>query len=190
MPTFLRSSKASTPAAANSTHAGTGKLLRSTRRRNRSHSAFVTFVLLSSFVMGTGARAASHDLLSATDGTAAAAVIRSLRQANKKRILMLRRNEVPDGARFTLMSDSPLDDYKSFAEGERICVMIPQAAFVRTRSDTGGRGFAEMRIEQRDDDVMFSFRLEQGATVAVNQNFNRLDVIFNTNERANSKGLR
>jgi hypothetical protein len=99
---------------------------------------------------------------------------------------MLRRNETPDGSRFTLMSDAPLNDYKSFAEGERICVMIPQAAFVQTQSDANGRGFADMRIEQRADDTMLSFRLQQGATVAVNQNFNRLDVVFITNERANS----
>lgn len=102
---------------------------------------------------------------------------------------MLRRNESVDGARFTLMSDAPLDDYKSFAEDERVCVMIPQAAFVSGRNDANGRGFAEMRIEQRDEGVVFSFRLQQGATVAVNQNFNRLDVIFITNERANAKGL-
>ena len=103
---------------------------------------------------------------------------------------MLRRNEAPDGARFTLMSDSPLNDYKSFTEGERICVMIPQAAFVSTRSDADGRGFADLRIEQRDEGIVFSFRLQQGATVAINQNFNRLDVVFITNEWANSKGFK
>lgn len=112
--------------------------------------------------------------------------VSSVLKPDKKRILMLRRNETPDGSRFTLTSDSPLDDYKSFAEGERICVMIPQAAFVQTHNDASGRGFADMRIEQRDDDTMLSFRLQQGATVAVNQNFNRLDVVFITNERANS----
>jgi hypothetical protein len=97
---------------------------------------------------------------------------------------MLRRQETPEGARFTLTSDSSLGDYKSFAEGERVCVMIPQAAFVSPSEGESGRGFAEMRVEQRDENVMLSFRLQQGATVAVNQNFNRLDVVFSTNERA------
>jgi len=96
---------------------------------------------------------------------------------------MLQRIETPDGPRFTLKADAPLDDYRSFAEGERICVMIPQAAFVTARSDSSGRGFADLRIEQRETGVMLSFRLQQGATVAVNQNFNRLDVSFITNER-------
>ena len=129
-------------------------------------------------------RAASyHDSLR----LAASVPISSLLKTDKNRILMLRRNKTPDGERFTFTSDSPLDDYKSFAEGERICVMIPQAALVSARSDAGGRGFADLRIEQRDEHVMFSFRLQQGATVAVNQNFNRLDVVFITNEQVNSK---
>jgi hypothetical protein len=37
---------------------------------------------------------------------------------------------------------------------------------------------------------MLSFRLREGATVAVNQNFNRLEVLFITNERAASNGLK
>ena len=131
----------------------------------------------------TGAEAASHQG-SLSPRTPPARP--SLSTPDKKRLLMLRRSETPDGARFTLTSDTPLDDYKSFAEGERICVMIPQAAFVQTRGDASERGFADMRIEQRDDDIMLSFRLQQGATVAVNQHFNRLDVIFITNEQANS----
>ena len=104
----------------------------------------------------------------------------------RKRLVTLRRNETPEGSRLTLKSDAPLTDYKSFAEGERVCIMIPQAAFVSQRRDESGRGFADMRIEQRDENVMLSFRLQTGATVAVNQNFNRLDVVFMTNERANS----
>jgi hypothetical protein len=118
------------------------------------------------------------------------ATVYCLSKPYKKRILMLRRNETPDGARFTLMSDSPLDDYKSFAEGERICVMIPQAAFVSQRSEESGRGFADMRIEERDTEVMLSFHLQPGASVAVNQSFNRLDIVFSTNELANSNGLK
>jgi hypothetical protein len=100
-------------------------------------------------------------------------------------MVMLQRIETPDGPRFTLKADAPLDDYRSFAEGDRICVMIPQSAFVTARGSGSGRGYADLRIEQRDNSVMLSFRLQQGATVAVNQNFNRLDVSFITNERAN-----
>lgn len=188
MPTFLRSSNVYT-SVINSIHIGARLRLRLTRRRSGSkrHCAVIAFVLLLALVAVTGARAAiENNSFSPLSSVAASA----LPKPYKKRILMLRRNESPDGARFTLMSDAPLSDYKSFAEGERVCVMIPQAAYVSTRSDTSGRGFADMRIEQREDDVMFSFRLQPGATVAVNQNFNRLDVVFITNERAGTKGLK
>ncbi len=187
MPTFLRSSNVYT-STINSIHADARIRLRLTHRSNHRHRAFVAFILLLTLIAGTGARAAgdntSFSLMSPV------AVSSSPSKPYKKRILMLRRNESQDGARFTLTSDAPLNDYKSFAEGERVCVMIPQSAFVSTRSDANGRGFADLRIEQRDDDVMLSFRLQPGATVAVNQNFNRLDVVFITNERANSKGLK
>lgn len=101
---------------------------------------------------------------------------------------MLRRSDSPDGPRFTLTSDAPLDDYRSYAEGERLCVMIPQAALISTRNQENGHAFADMRVEERDGDILLSFRLQSGATVAVNQNFNRLDVVFTTNERANQPG--
>jgi hypothetical protein len=185
MPTFLRSSNVYT-SLNNSIHADAETRLCLTLNGRRR--AFALSVLLLSLIAGTGARVAGYH--KSLGLIAPATNILSTLKPYKKRILMLRRNESMDGARFTLMSDAPLDDYKSFAEGERVCVMIPQAAFVSTRSDASGRGFADMRVEQRDDDVMFSFRLQQGATVTVNQNFNRLDIVFITNERANSKGLK
>ena len=101
----------------------------------------------------------------------------------RKRVIALRRSETADGARFTLTSDSVLDDYKSYAEGERLFILVPRAALSSTRGEvTRGRGFADMRVEQREDGLLLSFRLQTGATVAVNQSFNRLDLIFVTNE--------
>ena len=41
-----------------------------------------------------------------------------------------------------------------------------------------------MRVEQSGDDVVISFLLQSGATVQVNQSFNRLEINFLTNERA------
>jgi hypothetical protein len=182
MPTFLRPF-ATCPTDINLIHAAAKAPLR--LARGVSNRGFLTLILIPALIAAAGVRAAScRGLLSMT----APAATSSPSRPDKKRVLTLRRNETPDGSRFTLTSDSPLDDYKSFAEGERICVMIPQAAFVRAQSDANGRGFADMRIEQRDDDTMLSFRLRQGATVAFNQHFNRLDVVFITNEQANSAG--
>ena len=108
----------------------------------------------------------------------------------RKRVVALRRSETPDGARFTLVSDSVLDDYKSYAEGERLLVLVPRASLSSTRGELAhGRGFADLRVEEREDGLVISFRLQTGATVAVNQTFNRLDLIFITNEPANRPRL-
>jgi len=152
--------------------------------RNFRCRKFVIWILFCALIPALNVQAGSrNDPLCST----LPAPISPFSGAYKKRILMLRRNETLDGVRFTFTSDSPLDNYKSFAESERICIMIPQAALISARSDAGGRGFADLSIEHRDDHVMFSFRLQQGATVAVNQNFNRLDVVFFANEQVNSK---
>ncbi|MDT5061428.1 MAG: hypothetical protein QOH63_1887 [Acidobacteriota bacterium] len=102
-----------------------------------------------------------------------------------KRIVAARRSDTPDGSRLTLTSDSPLDDYSSYVEGERFFVHLPEATFIGEQSELNGNGFAGLRIEQRNDDVVISFRLQQGATVNISRNFNRLEILFLTNEQAN-----
>lgn len=103
----------------------------------------------------------------------------------RKRVVVLRRSETRDGARFTLTSDATLDDYRSYAEGERLVVLVPRAALSSTRGELAhARGFADLRVEEREADLLISFRLQTGSTVAVSQNFNRLDVVFVTNEES------
>ena len=102
----------------------------------------------------------------------------------RRRVVVLRRSETEDGARFTLTSDSPLDDYRSYAEGERLVVLVPRAALSSTRGELNHpRGFADLRVEEREAGLVISFRLQTGSTVAVSQNFNRLEVLFVTNEQ-------
>ena len=105
----------------------------------------------------------------------------------RRRLLALRRSETPDGVRLTLVSDAPLDDYRSYVEGERFFIHIPQAALISTQKNPQGRGFADMQIEQRDDDLVLSFRLQQGATVNIKQLFHQLHVVFYTNEQTRSR---
>jgi hypothetical protein len=102
-----------------------------------------------------------------------------------KRIIATKLSDTPDGARFTLTSDSPLDDYSSYVEGERFFVHVPQANLINEQKEVNGHGFADLRIEQRSEDVVISFNLQQGATVNISRNFNRLEILFLTNERAN-----
>jgi hypothetical protein len=179
MPTFLQSLFVRT-LSVNSIH--TQADTRPCLSRN-SRRAFLVSLLLFALIASRDAQAVSRRGLSRM--TKPVAVSSNL-GPDRKRLVTLRRNETPEGSRLTLTSDTPLTDYRSYAEGERVCIMIPQAAFVSARRDESGRGFAEMRVEQREENVMLSFRLQQGATVAVKQNFNRLDVVFMTNERANS----
>jgi hypothetical protein len=176
MPTFLHSLLVRT-LSQNSILA-----LTETRLRLTPHCrhAFVVPLLLFAFTSNTDAWAMSRQgqlsLMTAAS---------SLSKPIRKRVVALRRNDSPDGLRFTLTSDAPLDDYRSYAEGERLCVMIPQATLISTRHEESGQAFADMRVEERDGDFLLSFRLQSGATVAVNQSFNRLDVVFIMNERAN-----
>src|ERR1043165_3858069 len=100
----------------------------------------------------------------------------------QKRIVMLRHNETAEGSRCTITSDSLLDDYSSYVEGERFLVRLPQAQLLRAHNDPKGRGFADMRVEENEEEVLISFRLQPGASVSVNQSFNRLEINFLTND--------
>lgn len=108
----------------------------------------------------------------------------------RRRLLSLRRSDTSDGARLTLTSDTALDDYRSYVEGERFFVHLPQAALVNKQHNLQGRGFTDMQIEQRDDDLVLSFRLQPGATVNIKQLFHQLHVVFYTNEQARSRGIK
>lgn len=136
------------------------------------------------------ARAASADrtralilifslLLPALPATVSPAAATPADATPRKRLVVLRRGETRDGARFTLTSDSPLDDYRSYAEGERLVVLVPRAGLSSTHGELAhARGFADLRVEERGGGLLISFRLQTGSTVSVSQNFNRLDVVF------------
>lgn len=103
----------------------------------------------------------------------------------KKRVIALRRKETAEGARLTLTSDAQLDDYSSYVEGERLFVLVPSTILAGApgSSDAGGRIFTDLRVESRGDDLLLSLRLQMGESVYVRQQFNRLEVGLNTNER-------
>ena len=177
MLTFLRSTLVRVPLT---TDARTAPVKLSPMARRRPARALVASLLLPIFIPGTAAPAARrHASLQPASPAAPRA------QPRVRRIVTLRRGETPDGARLTLTSDTPLDDYKSYAEGERLFVHVPRAALAPAHTDLAhGRGFADLRVEERDDGVLLSFRLQTGATVAVHQNFNRLVVVFIANEES------
>lgn len=109
-------------------------------------------------------------------------------QIAPRRIVTLRHNDTAEGSRCTVTSDSLLDDYSSYVEGERFLVRLPQARLFNAHKNPTGRGFADMRVEQGEEDVVISFLLRAGVSVSVNQSFNRLEINFQTNERAGEQG--
>jgi HEAT repeat protein len=98
-------------------------------------------------------------------------------KSRPKRLTALRTSETPDGSRATITSDGELNDYSAYRSGDRFIVVVPQA------EGTGGggargRGFEGAQVERRGKDVVYTFKLQPGATARVNQKFNRLDVQF------------
>jgi hypothetical protein len=94
------------------------------------------------------------------------------------RIAAPRLLDAPGGARVTIASDTPLEDYTSRLDGNNFYVLIPHAVASFTEVQFAGHGFTSSWVEQRGDSVVLSFRLQPGASVSVSRGFNRLDVIF------------
>src|SRR5829696_6277090 len=115
MNTLLRPKTARVPPTRR-THAPLNTLSR------KSHGRLRVRFLIASLLL--------HALLPAVPSRAAAS---PMDVPASKRVIALRRSETSDGARFTLTSDSVLDDYKSYAEGERLFVLVPRASLSSAR---------------------------------------------------------
>lgn len=96
----------------------------------------------------------------------------------RKSISPLRASQTPSGSQITVTSDGALSDFSAYRSGDRFYVLIPAAAPPRLPSNLRGRGFDDVRVQKRNNDVLLSFRLLAGATAHVNQKFNRLEVII------------
>ena len=96
----------------------------------------------------------------------------------KKNITPLHSGETADGSRITITSDAPLNDYSAYRSGDRYYVVIPKANAPRARAGMRGRGFEDVQVQKRGNDAILSFRIQPGATVRVDQMFNRLDIII------------
>src|SRR5256714_3494590 len=97
-----------------------------------------------------------------------------------RRIVAARITDAAEGARVLIASDAPLDDYSSHLDGSDFHILIPHARASFSEIQVAGRGFTSAGVEQRDESVILSFHLEQGASVSVTRGFNRLEVIFKT----------
>ncbi|HEX8853755.1 MAG TPA: HEAT repeat domain-containing protein, partial [Pyrinomonadaceae bacterium] len=87
----------------------------------------------------------------------------------------------------TIRSDTPLNDYSAYRSGDRFYVVIPKANANSVPRGASGRGFSDMQVQQRGNDVVLSYKLQPGAKPRVNQRFDRLDVVFDTAEGATAQ---
>ncbi|HLL77482.1 MAG TPA: HEAT repeat domain-containing protein [Pyrinomonadaceae bacterium] len=95
-----------------------------------------------------------------------------------KRVTPLRTSDTSQGSRVTITSDGELNDYSAYRSGDRFIVVIPQAE--GGGGGAKGRGFEGAQVSRRGKDLVYTFKLEPGASARVNQRFNRLDVQFTT----------
>ena len=106
-------------------------------------------------------------------------------KARTKRITPLRTSDTADGSRVTITSDGELNDYSAYRSGDRFIVVVPQAEGAGG-GGARGRGFEGAQVEKRGKDLVYTFKLQPGATARVNQRFNRLDVQFSAPKGANA----
>ena len=82
------------------------------------------------------------------------------------------------GSRVTVTSDVSLGDYEAYKRGDRFYVKIPQADLPSARGSLLGRGFDDVQIQRYGDGICISFHLQPGTAAHVDQNPNRLEIVF------------
>jgi len=100
----------------------------------------------------------------------------------QKHVTSVEMNQASEGARVTVISDSPLNDYEAFRRGDRFYVKIPLAEFSFAQPRFHGNGFDDVQVQKVGDSVVVSFKLQLGASAHVEQRANRLEVIFNSGQ--------
>lgn len=131
------------------------------------------------------ARAAAQDARAVTAGLTLGAVDSNAaggaaaRRLPKRLVLLRSGGGDAGGTRVTISSDSPLDDCESFRDGDAYTVRIPWAvAAGAARLSSEGQFYRSARVDERDDAVLVTFALREGASARLEKGFNRLEVTF------------
>ena len=109
-------------------------------------------------------------------------------KASAVRIVLLRLADSPAGARVTVASDAPLDDYSTRFEGDNFYLLIPHSRTNGPQGQLSGSGFTGALLEQRDNDVLLSLRVQAGANMRISKGFNRLELDFSAAPSARAEG--
>ncbi|MBD0370695.1 MAG: TolC family protein [Pyrinomonadaceae bacterium] len=97
-------------------------------------------------------------------------------------ITILRGTETAAGPVVTITADAPLADYASYKSEDRFFIVIRSAEVARVETNLKGRGFEDAQLQKRENDAVLSFRLQPGTTARVIQKFNRLEILFSSDE--------
>lgn len=106
-----------------------------------------------------------------------------------KRVTSVHAAKAPEGSKVTVVSNSALNDYEAYRQGDRFYVKVPKAGLAATRPKLRGDGFDDVQVQKTGDDVIFSFRLQPGTAARVNQSQNRLDVVFATSPKSQNAAI-
>jgi HEAT repeat protein len=136
--------------------------------RARARFTSLACALLTALLAASGA----HAQQPATSGAAG-----QQQPKRAKRITPLRASDSAQGSRVTITSDGELNDYSAYRSGDRFIVVIPQAQGGGGEG-ARGRGFEGAQVSRRGNDLVYTFKLQPGASAKVSQKFNRLDVQF------------
>lgn len=135
---------------------------------NRWRTVSVALIFLAALYSFAGLRAGAQK---SAAGTTPAA------QNSQKKITPVSASATPEGSRITITSDGALSDYSAYRSGDRYYVLIPEVDATRLVNGLRGRGFEDVRMQKRGNDVLVSFRLLAGAAARVEQKFNKLVIV-------------
>jgi HEAT repeat protein len=145
------------------------KMPRTLPNNNRWRIVSVALIFLAALYSFAGLRAGAQK---ATAGTTPAA-----QKSQQKKITPVSATATPEGSRITITSDGALSDYSAYRSGDRYYVLIPEVDASRLVNGLRGRGFEDVRMQKRGNDVLVSFRLLAGAAARVEQKFNKLVIV-------------
>jgi BMFP domain-containing protein YqiC len=161
--------------------------LRSRAAVPRPLFAFLLLLLLSSAGAGVGAQTEGRPQ-TPSQAAARPGVLLPARASAAGRIVLLRLVDAPAGARVTVASDAPLDDYSTRFEGDNFFLLIPHSRATGAQGRLSGSGFTGALLEQREGDVLLSLRVQAGARMRISKGFNRLELDFSAAPAARAEG--
>ena len=86
-------------------------------------------------------------------------------------------SNVPGGSEVTISANGPLDAITAYRDGDRFNVLITQANTAQL-GEVHGRGFADVQVQRKGQDVLLSFKLSPGFSARAVQRGNQLVIHF------------